>query len=1104
MSSSFQRRPRSRRTHPKPKHQRRPTMERLEPRHLLAGVSEGVSSSATESSATEVGIHIAGEIGELARTASLPTPKLEWTPQDDGTSFGDTTDAVRWEAIEGERFGNFTLRFEFTLAQGAMDDLNFPTLFAHRIQSKSGKDASGFVVGIDAETRTPFISWTFKEKWPKVLSNTVVETGVPYVLLVEREGANIRFVLNGENAGGGSFPQANIVQKGEYASYIGALFNKTAGLVQPMKGELVHIGLYGILSQEELEALASARIEEGYSTIEDSNRVPATDDLPGEADPQLIVEETELTIASAAMTRATVQIPVPSKVEGLGENENKVRLFNEHISLQDGPLTFSGGFTGENYDVFATEFRSNGATVITFGSAMTYNSMSLTTYTPTREDVRRDVDLGGGTHFFSLTVSPEDVLFTVDGNELLLPVGIESIDEIIVSGRYNVNLEAASLTHERLVESSTSGRDWEEAVDAAIDDIAHGTVDLVDFEYARIERDHRNTETRLPLETLGGEAVLKSWQGTTRMEAVISSTGSLGIRSNGSALTIGLRTTALVESMSFFIDTDSHAHDIDVQAYRSGKLIASRIAAPGSTVEFVDEGGIDAIIVPNPIKTSTDVDDETDSLILSNLFVGGWHAEQELAATPSPATIADLSLLVAPKVPAIPRDVYAPKIGGPGDYRNQALRAVHAQCIADEYVSYVVNMSGVEQIRSKQLFYLDHEGTYHLLPEEMYQWAGATVILFPGAPEFVAFDMYQNGYTNAFELGTHAATLDELLPRPGVDIRHGITAVRPGFHDEGFSEPYAIRGERSAVGGNVNVVVQLNNYGSGGGHCIVDVFMGDDLQRSFNTEDDLGRPVRSGEELFLSVNVRGTAGEQIRIVVTDEDGDEVQSSRRTRLHRERSDRKPPTPSGVEMESEGEISGTIRIFAEAGQKDVEPRVTVQVQSKVGQETVQSLPVYAYYLSRPVDWWLLKQSQSHNFIVTDARFIGDPDALVHSYGLTEAGTLGRVTENTTGFSEDTHQSDWDAWRSLGMGTPQIGVYATLIPASSEDVRKLAFSLIADVDYAAVAGSFGANSNSAAQAIVNAATCQISPPPDGDRNSQGWENASDIHFVIDHHCR
>ena len=155
--------------------------------------------------------------------------------------------------------------------------------------------------------------------------------------------------------------------------------------------------------------------------------------------------------------------------------------------------------------------------------------------------------------------------------------------------------------------------------------------------------------------------------------------------------------------------------------------------------------------------------------------------------------------------------------------------------------------------------------------------------------------------------------------------------------------------------------------------------------------------------------------------------------------------------------------------------------------------------AYYISRPLGFESAESYASHNFVVTDAEYLGDRNALVHSFGQTANGKVGRVSENTIGFSEGTYAADMEAWLSLSPESVQEDVYSMRIPVTSDRVKQYAFSIIADQDYAAFAGMFGANSNSAAQAIVNAASGYYIRPPDGERTSPGHKDYDEINFVI-----
>jgi hypothetical protein len=129
--------------------------------------------------------------------------------------------------------------------------------------------------------------------------------------------------------------------------------------------------------------------------------------------------------------------------------------------------------------------------------------------------------------------------------------------------------------------------------------------------------------------------------------------------------------------------------------------------------------------------------------------------------------------------------------------------------------------------------------------------------------------------------------------------------------------------------------------------------------------------------------------------------------------------------------------------------------------------------SYYVSRPLDYPVINIVASHTFIVTNAKYLGDPDATVFSFGHNDSGNLGMVDFCTTNESSaKTHSEDVRAW--LALVHPESDearrIDYTLIPVESGKVRALALSVMEDQDYAMFSGVFGINSNSAAYAIAN----------------------------------
>jgi hypothetical protein len=116
--------------------------------------------------------------------------------------------------------------------------------------------------------------------------------------------------------------------------------------------------------------------------------------------------------------------------------------------------------------------------------------------------------------------------------------------------------------------------------------------------------------------------------------------------------------------------------------------------------------------------------------------------------------------------------------------------------------------------------------------------------------------------------------------------------------------------------------------------------------------------------------------------------------------------------------------------------------------------------------------LGATYSHSFIVTDAKFPGDPNATIYTYGKNELGNLGRLFNGT-------HTTDKNEWASLLNNLnhdDSLRPHLLKISANNKLVNKLALTLIEDLEYEL----WGPNCNSAAMAIANAASLASSTPP------------------------
>ena len=144
--------------------------------------------------------------------------------------------------------------------------------------------------------------------------------------------------------------------------------------------------------------------------------------------------------------------------------------------------------------------------------------------------------------------------------------------------------------------------------------------------------------------------------------------------------------------------------------------------------------------------------------------------------------------------------------------------------------------------------------------------------------------------------------------------------------------------------------------------------------------------------------------------------------------------------------------------------------------------------------------------HMYIVSNANYIGDPNASVYSYGksnfskrhgrMNVTGLTGRVDFNTNGFSQTTHSGDIQHWRNLGNNSCNVNnPTASPIPASDAEVDRWANNLLPTHKYLYPVPFIGrldaVNSNSSAQAVANRSSGSNVPLPSGPQ--YGYPGAS-----------
>lgn len=125
--------------------------------------------------------------------------------------------------------------------------------------------------------------------------------------------------------------------------------------------------------------------------------------------------------------------------------------------------------------------------------------------------------------------------------------------------------------------------------------------------------------------------------------------------------------------------------------------------------------------------------------------------------------------------------------------------------------------------------------------------------------------------------------------------------------------------------------------------------------------------------------------------------------------------------------------------------------------------------SYFVSRPLD--AIRNYANHNFIVSHARYLGDPLAQVYSWGNTGSGYMGRVYNGTPGMSSTTAAADARAWL---LAPWDRSVSYRVLNSTDDNVRNLALSVNEGQPYSLIPEltTLGVNSNTAAGVVAYAA--------------------------------
>lgn len=155
----------------------------------------------------------------------LPSPDFSWNQSSaSGQIFnGSPSGAPTWHEISNETLRDFILRMKFTPAPD-IDISKNAVLIAHKAQARIGGNMphSGIMVYITPDKRIS-LSGSIGQTWEVATTKAAVSLGEQNEVIIRKEGKKISFVLNGQDAGGGTFSSEEITQDDRYPTRLGTM-----------------------------------------------------------------------------------------------------------------------------------------------------------------------------------------------------------------------------------------------------------------------------------------------------------------------------------------------------------------------------------------------------------------------------------------------------------------------------------------------------------------------------------------------------------------------------------------------------------------------------------------------------------------------------------------------------------------------------------------------------------------------------------------------------------------------------------------------------------------------------------------------------------------
>jgi|GEM_PF-1627749 len=319
--------------------------------------------------------------------------------------------------------------------------------------------------------------------------------------------------------------------------------------------------------------------------------------------------------------------------------------------------------------------------------------------------------------------------------------------------------------------------------------------------------------------------------------------GGEWLQFDGAASGMDFRALGKTVTAAEFQVLSDRANDIvTAHGYRGQQLLVSQTVSNDGTVRLADERGITSIVLSKSDRQST--------AAMSGLRLTTTDESPFAAGPLSNQTNGTLSRAAAPVwekgIPYNFIDVgtrAGVQFRSPGDLQTvngSSMVSVPDVSDGENYVrSEVRTRSGSASIRG--VWYINQDGLRALPPEYWTQPTGNSVIVFPGAPEHVVFQLAGTG---SYDIASRTAvgdTAESVAPPQGVQLSNDVLVIRAptaeGWTDVPPSVPSA--NVHAKAGDTVNMLFQILNKGLGSGTITARIHVGrtgtaaDPVQKQF-------------------------------------------------------------------------------------------------------------------------------------------------------------------------------------------------------------------------------------------------------------------------------